>query len=95
MFCFYYIYFMSIPDEYLILDTRSKEHFKVQTYSNYLKKDVISIFQKKILEGEIEQTCYWAVEPILSLADTLIDKILMAAIKYVNTVCPQIPFYLE
>lgn len=86
---------MSIPDEYLILDTRSKEHFKVQTYSNYLKKDVISVFQKKILEGEIEQTCYWAVELILSLAiDTLIDKILMVAIKYVNTACPQIPFYI-
>lgn len=83
---------MSIPEQFLILDTRSKDHFKVQTYSNYLKKDVISIFQKKILQGEIEEACYWAVELILSLAiENMIDKMIMIAFKYINISSPKLP----
>lgn len=85
---------MTIPDEYLILDTRGKEHFKVQTYSNYLKKDVTNIFVKKILEAEIEAACYWCTELMLSLNfDVIIDKLLMIAIKYVNISEPKLPNY--
>ena len=84
---------MTIPDEYLILDTRGKEHFKVQTYSNYLKKDV-TIFVKKILEAEIEAACYWCTELMLSLNfDVIIDKLLMIAVKYVNISEPKLPYY--
>lgn len=85
---------MPIPDEYIILDTRGKEHFKIQSYSNYLKKDVITIFQKKILEAEIEDACHWCTELMLSLCfDTIIDKMLMIAFKYINISEPQLPFY--
>jgi hypothetical protein len=56
----------NIPINFLINDDRSIKDFRDKTFSSYKKKDVLNIFQKSIMSDNIEDSCYWGCELLIS-----------------------------
>ena len=56
----------NIPINYLINDDRTIKDLKDKTFSGYKKKDVLNIFQKSIMSDNIEDSCYWGCELLIS-----------------------------
>ena len=80
---------MDIPEEYKIYDSRTQKSFKDTTICNYLKKDVLSAFNKALLNGKIEESCNWAIELLCSgHVDKVYDKIYAYITKYINITNP-------
>jgi len=76
---------MDIPDTYKILDNRIAKNFKTTTISNFLKKDVLSAFQKSLMTGKIEDACNWALELLCSgHLNNVYDKFFIFIVKYIN-----------
>ena len=86
---------MEVPERYLINDSRPIKHFSEKCFSGYLKKDVLAIFQKSIINYKVEDTCNWLVELIISgQIDKIWDKIFAISTKLINVNCPSLPNYL-
>jgi hypothetical protein len=86
---------MDVPERYLINDSRSLKEFSEKSFSGYLKKDVLAIFQKSIVNYKVEDTCNWLVELIISgQIDKIWDKIFAISTKLININCPSLPNYL-
>lgn len=80
-----------IPINYLINDTRSIKDFKDKTFSGYKKKDVLTIFQKNILADDIEQSCHWGCELLISGYVSEIWNIIFSIyLKFVNIFNPKV-----
>jgi hypothetical protein len=85
---------MDIPDLYKINDTRQIKDFKEKTFSLFLKKDVLSEFNKSIMAGKIEDTNHWATELICSgMIDKIWDKLFSLFTKNIYTYNPTMPSY--
>ena len=83
---------MSIPIEYIINDSRTSKDFQKQTFSGYMKKDVSTELNKKIIARDLEPACHWCVELILSLdISKLYERFLLMASKYINIQNPCLP----
>lgn len=83
---------MEIPSLYKINDTRQIKDFKEKTFSLFLKKDVLSEFNKSILAGKIEEANHWAVELICSgMTDKIWDKLFTLFTKNIYTYNPIMP----
>jgi hypothetical protein len=68
-----------------INDSRSVEVFKTHLFGGYVKSDVISLLEKKIIEGQIESACYLAYQLLVSgQLKTLWDKLLIITYKQVR-----------
>lgn len=68
-----------------ISDMRKVETFKTHLFGGYLKTDVLSLMEKKILEGQIESACYLAYQLLVSgHLKSLWDKLLSTAYKQVR-----------
>ena len=80
-----------IPNEFLIKDTRNLDSFKNKTFSNYSKKEVIKALNNSMLNGLIEESCYWSAELLCSgqLSD-LINQLILFSSNYVNITCSDI-----
>lgn len=86
---------MSIPIEYLINDSRTSKHFQKQSFSGYMKKDVSTELNKKIIARELEPACNWCIELILSLETSkLYERFILIACKYINIQNPCLPIKL-
>lgn len=86
---------MEIPNEYQIFDYRKSEAFKKMTFGNYQKCDVLSAFQKSLNNGNIDETCHWMVELLVSgYIDEIWYKLLSIASKNINIANPSLPQYL-
>ena len=80
-----------IPINYLINDTRNAKDFKDKTFSGYKKKDVLTIFQKNILLDDIEQSCHWGCEMLISgYIQDIWNVIFTIYFKFVNIFNPKI-----
>lgn len=85
-----YIYFrnqiyMDIPYKFKIVDERSPKDFKDKTICEYLRKDVLSIFQKCLMVGKIEESCNWAMELLCcGHVDKVYDKLYVIIVKNIN-----------
>ena len=51
----------NIPVQYLINDQITELEMKDNTFSNYKKREVISSFEKTIVNDNIESACYWGL----------------------------------
>jgi hypothetical protein len=77
---------MEIPEKYKITDNRIDKDFLEKTFSGYLKKDVLTIFNKSILNGKIEAACNWAIELLCSgYVEKIYEKIYTIIMKHINT----------
>lgn len=86
---------MEIPNEYQILDYRKSDAFKKMTFGNYQKTDVLSAFQKSLNNGNIDETCHWMVELLVSgYIEEIWYKLLSTASKNINIANPSLPQYL-
>ena len=86
---------MEIPDLYKINDTRATKDYKEKTFSLFLKKDVLSEFNKSILAGKIEDANHWAVELVCSgMIEKIWDKIFTIFTKNIYTYNPVMPSIL-
>lgn len=86
---------MEIPNQYQIVDYRKPEAFKKKTFGNYQKSDVLSAFQKSIISGNVDESCHWMTELLISgHIDELWLKLLIIASKAVNIANPSLPQYL-
>jgi len=76
---------MEIPNDYIIVDVRTEKDFMNKTFCGYLKKDVISTFNKCLLDGKIEEACNWAIELLCSgHIDKVYDKLYTIIMKQIN-----------
>lgn len=76
---------MDIPFKFKIIDQRSVKDFKDKTICEYLRKDVLSIFQKCLLVGKIEESCNWAMELLCcGHVDKVYDKLYTIIVKNIN-----------
>ena len=83
---------MSIPIEYIINDSRTSKDFQKQSFSRYMKKDVSTELNKKIIARELEPACHWCVELMLSLdISKLYERFLLISSKYINIQNPGLP----
>jgi hypothetical protein len=83
-------------DEYLINDMRVPDEFKKLSFSNYPKKDIFQILIKSMDKRQIENTCYWATECIVSgYTLDMWDKILLYATKVIHINNPNLPGFLK
>lgn len=77
-----------IPDNFLIKDTRNMDYFKTSTFSNYSRKEVIKTLNKSILNGLIEDSCYWSTELICSgYVSELINQLILFSSDFINIKC--------
>ena len=82
---------MSVPERYIINDIRSKKEFDTKSFSGYNIKDVIRVFKKSMKENNIETSCNWCIELILSMKVELIyETLLIFFAKSVHISCPSI-----
>ena len=83
---------MSLPERYLINDIRSKKEFDTKSFSGYNIKDVVRVFKKSLKENNIETSCNWCIELLLSMKVELIyDILLLFFAKCVHISSPSIP----
>jgi len=86
---------MEIPNQYQIIDYRKPEAFKKTTFGNYQKSDVLSAFQKSISNGNVDESCHWMTEMIVSsYVEELWLKLIVLASKTINIANPSLPQYL-
>jgi hypothetical protein len=86
---------MTIPIDYRISDNRSMKDFSKKTFSNYLLKDVLSIFGKCLQTCKIEDSCNWAIELLVSgQYDKFWDKIFNLFLKNININNPLLPIFI-
>lgn len=84
-----------IPNEYLINDKRPIESFKKSSFSGYSMKDVLTIFNKSLLDCKIEESCNWGVELLISgYIVEFFEKIISIGIKNVNINNPKLSYFL-
>jgi hypothetical protein len=77
-----------IPDNFFINDTRNIDFFKKNTFSNYSKKEVFRTLNKSILNGLIEESCYWSTEIVCSgYISELINQLILFSSDYINIKC--------
>lgn len=53
---------MDVPLDYSIIDKRKATEFSDITFSHYPKADVIKKMRETIINGKLEEACYWFVE---------------------------------
>ena len=81
-----------IPEEYYINDNRSEKFFSTKTFSGFLKKDVVSTLNKCLTKGEIEESCYWSSEYLVSgMHSAIYDKLITFCCKNINITNPKLP----
>jgi hypothetical protein len=86
---------MTIPIDYRINDNRSIKDFSKKTLSNYLLKDVMTIFGKSLLTCKIEESCNWAIELLVSgCYDKFWEKIFSIFLKNININNPILPIFI-
>ena len=80
---------------FIINDSRTYKEFSKYTFSNFLKKDIISAFQKSLTDSKIEEACNWCVESIVSgYHDQIFEKIISIFSKNINISNPRLPALL-
>jgi hypothetical protein len=68
-----------------INDSRKVEEFKTNLFGGYLKSNVLSLLEKKIMEGQNESSCYLAYQLLVSgHLKTLWDKLLNITYKQIR-----------
>jgi hypothetical protein len=68
-----------------ISDTRKVETFKTHLFGGYMKSEVLSLLEKKIIEGQIESACYLTYQLLVSgHLKTLWDKLLNISYKQIR-----------
>ena len=83
---------MTIPNEYLIFDSRSYDDFKKQSFCGFLVKDIITIFNKSLVDSKLENSVNWAIELLISgHIDKFWSKIFNIIFKNININNPKIP----
>jgi hypothetical protein len=76
---------MEIPLDYMISDIRNEKDFMEKTFCGYLRKEVLSVFNKSLLDGKIEVSCNWAIELLCSgCVDKIYDKFYTIIMKHIN-----------
>ena len=77
-----------IPENFYIKDIRSYDTFKTITFSNYSKKEVIKTLDKSLINGLIEEACYWSSELICSgHISELINQLILFSSNFINIEC--------
>jgi len=86
---------MTIPIDYRIIDNRSIKDFSKKTLGNYLIKDVLTVFNKSLMECKIEESCNWSIELLVSGAyEKFWDKIFSIFLKNININNPILPIFI-
>jgi hypothetical protein len=74
-----------IPGNYCINDSRIKNEFKLVTFSNYKKKDVITAFKTSLIKSNCEEAIRWMVELNCSgYNKSIMDCINEIYLKFIN-----------
>jgi hypothetical protein len=95
MIFFLFIFFMTIPHEFRINDSRSIKDFTKKTFSNYLIKDVLTVLNKALLTCKLEEACNWSFELLISgQFDKFWDKVFSICYKNININNPKVPCFL-
>ena len=86
---------MTIPHEYRINDSKSLKEFSKKTLSNYLIKDVLTVFNKALITCKLEESCNWCFELIISgQYEKFWDKIFGICFKNININNPKLPSFI-
>lgn len=81
----FFFYLNKIMDEYKIIDIRTEKCFSEKTFCGYLKKDVMTIFNKSLVSSKIEASCNWAIELLCSgYIDKIYEKFFTIIMKNIN-----------
>jgi hypothetical protein len=87
---------ITIPEEYIIYDTRLSNDFKGITISGYKRTDVIKAYQNAMINNKLEEAIRWCVE----LNSTGLNKQIWSSLKtiymkYIHVNNPKYFFYLN
>jgi hypothetical protein len=84
-----------MEDCYIVKDTRLYDSFKDRTYSDYKKSEVFSILFKNIEQKNLEESCFWLAECILSgyILD-IFEKMVLFSCKIIHINNPKLPSFL-
>lgn len=85
-----------VPEDAMIVDGRTADEFKSDTFSKFKKTDVKKQLLSALVKGKIEPACYWSAE--LVCAGEFIDVweiVLLFLGKYVSTSNIRLTVYLE
>jgi hypothetical protein len=82
--------------EYVIEDARDASFFKKTTFSKYELSAVKKELMKSLVDGKLEQSCYWSTELVCSGHFIELWELVFAFFgKYVHVGNPKLPIYLE
>tara|TARA_B100001094_G_C18115097_1_gene763502 strand:+ start:172 stop:1266 length:1095 start_codon:yes stop_codon:yes gene_type:complete len=83
-------------DKYIIVDNRLPSDLKVKTFSGFKKNDVFRVLLDSIEKGQIENSCHWCTECIVSgYFCELLDKLISFSCKIIHLNSPNLPQYLS
>lgn len=84
-----------IPFRYIIRDKRILSDFKFLSFSKIKIKELITIFNKSLLENKLLESLNYGIELMMSCNyGTIWQKIINISIRNININKPDIPFYL-
>lgn len=79
---------------FIINDIRNTKDFQKTTFGGFSKNEVISIFNKSLMDGKIEEACFWSSELILSHYYELVyEKIFIFYLNHIHINNPNFPYY--
>ena len=82
-------------EQYIIIDNRTSEHFKIETFSGFKKKDIMNALFTSIETNKLENACYWVTECIISgYIFDLFEKIIYFSSKIIHINNPTLPSFL-
>ena len=85
-----------IPENSRILDRRTRDEFKIVSFSSYKRTEVKNQLLVNLVNGKVEPSCYWTAELICSGHYMDIWEIILLFIgKYIHLGNPKLPIYVE
>ena len=87
---------ITIPEEYIVYDTRLSNDFKGITIGGYKRGDVVKAYQNAIINNKLEDAIRWCVElHSTGLNNQIWTSLKTVYMKYIHINNPKYFFYLE
>jgi hypothetical protein len=85
-----------IPENSKIVDRRTRDEFKIVSFSSYKKTEVKNQLLINLITGKVEPSCYWTAELVCAGHFMDIWEILFLFLgKHIHLGNPKLPIYIE